>query len=171
MICISASVRQRVMSALIGGSLRNKCLLFSCLGGIVNKLIHHPKWMLSVYIIFAYVKCKFEALCASCHEKVAWTIDMSSFLKSYNHVWDSLLVRFTWYLSISSNFLLRVLSRETRHFFYVVKCHDRRAVEEARSIIYHLYLLMTCLKIGMSETEANNSMQARNLMTSEPKRL
>ena len=117
MICISASVRQRVMSALIGGSLRNKCPSVLLLGGIVNKLIHHPKWMLFVYIIFAYVKCTFEALCASCHEKVAWTIDMSSFLNNYNHVWDSLLVRFTWYLSILSNFLLRVLSRETRHFF------------------------------------------------------
>ena len=36
---------------------------------------------------------------------------------------------------------------------------------------FHLYFSMTCLKIGISETEANSNIQARNLMVSEPKRL
>ena len=35
----------------------------------------------------------------------------------------------------------------------------------------HLYFSITCLKIGISETEANSNIQARNLMVSEPKRL
>ena len=36
---------------------------------------------------------------------------------------------------------------------------------------YHLYFSFTCLKMGISETEANKSMHARNLMVSGPKRL